>query len=347
MRVLIIYDHVGDEASPDHADALVQARAIASAIEQLGHEWMTLGVTLDLEATRDAVARLQPDLVFNLVESLGGSARLIHAVPALLDDMRVLYTGATSDMQFITSHKTLAKSILREAGISTPRWMTMESLQRNAASINRQERWLIKALWEHASIGLNEHSLVIASDADALRGEIASRLDAIGGSGFAEAYIDGREFNVAMLADAQNHRPEVLPVAEIAFIDPDKWGQRPRIVNYACKWDEDSFEYHHTGRRFDFESTDHALIESLKAIAGACWDLFDLRGYARVDFRVDCAGKPWVLEVNTNPCLSPDAGFAAALERGGVPYEQAIGRIIEDAVRADRIRCSVLQAPSN
>ena len=70
----------------------------------------------------------------------------------------------------------------------------------------------------------------------------------------------------------------------------------------------------------------------MKAIAVDCWHTFGLRGYARVDFRVDAGGRPWVLEINTNPCLSPDAGFAAALERAGIAFDQAIERIVADAL---------------
>jgi D-alanine-D-alanine ligase len=52
-----------------------------------------------------------------------------------------------------------------------------------------------------------------------------------------------------------------------------------------------------------------------------------MRGYARVDFRVDAAGRPWVLEVNANPCLSPDAGFMAAAERAGLTVTDVIAMI--------------------
>jgi D-alanine-D-alanine ligase len=65
-----------------------------------------------------------------------------------------------------------------------------------------------------------------------------------------------------------------------------------------------------------------------------CWRRFDLNGYARVDFRVDAELQPWILEVNVNPCLSPDAGFAAALERAGIDYASAIQRIVEAAIAA-------------
>jgi len=71
-------------------------------------------------------------------------------------------------------------------------------------------------------------------------------------------------------------------------------------------------------------------LENLARIALECWRAFELKGYARVDFRVDQEGRPWVLEVNANPCLSPDAGFAAAAERAAVPYSHVIARIVAD-----------------
>lgn len=351
MRVLIMYDHIGDEATPDQADALTQARAIAAALEKLGHEWMTLGVTLDLEAVREAVSRLNPDLVFNLVESLGGAGRLLHTVPALLDVMGVPYTGASAEAQFVTSHKTLAKELLFAAKIPTPDWTTMAKLRRNAALDTAHavagERWILKSLWEHASVGIDASSVITTNSPAVMLRELEQRLDQLGGDGYAEEYIDGREFNVALLGRGSEvapgvWAPQALPPAEIAFRNLDQWGARPRIVNYDCKWNEQSFDYHNTERVFEFPEEDQPLLERLVGIAKACWIIFDLRGYARVDFRVDSAGEPWVLEVNTNPCLSPDAGFAATLERHGMDYAEAIARILDDVpTRADRTTSTV------
>ena len=123
--------------------------------------------------------------------------------------------------------------------------------------------------------------------------------------------------------------PEVLPPAEIIF--EGYTDAMPRIVDYRAKWDETAYAYHHTPRRFDFKPSDQSLLNHLEDLAIRCWHRFGLTGYARVDFRVDAAGAPWVLEVNANPCLSLDAGFAAALARAGIPYEGAIGRILDDA----------------
>ena len=66
----------------------------------------------------------------------------------------------------------------------------------------------------------------------------------------------------------------------------------------------------------------------LAALAFECWRLFGLRGYARVDFRVDREGRPWILEVNANPCLSADAGYMAAAAEAGLEPEEVVRRIL-------------------
>ena len=151
-----------------------------------------------------------------------------------------------------------------------------------------------------------------------------ARCEALGGACLAEAYIDGREFNLSLLADEGG--PEVLPPAEIRFdgYPPGK----VRVVGYRSKWKEGTFEFANTPRTFEFPAEDVPLLSQLKELARRCWKIFDLRGYARVDFRVDGEGRPWILEVNANPCLSPDAGFSAATLRAGLTFPDVLCRII-------------------
>jgi D-alanine-D-alanine ligase len=77
----------------------------------------------------------------------------------------------------------------------------------------------------------------------------------------------------------------------------------------------------------------------LEQMAKKCWQVFGLGGYARIDFRVDADGQPWILEINANPCLSPDAGFAAAVKQSGLTFAEAVGRILSDATAADTTPC--------
>ena len=114
---------------------------------------------------------------------------------------------------------------------------------------------------------------------------------------------------------------------------------KPRMVGYRAKWVEGSFEYGNTPRRFEFPPEDAGLLRSLVSLSRECWRVFDLRGYARVDFRVDASGRPWVLEINTNPCISPDAGFMAAAERDGLSIEDVVRRIVADATSGGDRRC--------
>jgi len=120
---------------------------------------------------------------------------------------------------------------------------------------------------------------------------------------------------------------EVLPVAEILFEGLE--ANAPKIVDFDAKWTPDSRAYNGTPRRFGLERNEPELAKQLKKLALACWNLFGLSGYARFDFRVDPTGKPFVIDVNPNPFLAPDAGFAAAAAEAGFSYQDLIGRIVE------------------
>lgn len=323
MKVVILYGEVAAGAAADEQDALVQVEAIASALRQLDHLPVALPFSLDLQGTLDALQQMQPVLVFNIVESVAGQGRLIHFAPALLDALRLPYTGARTDAIFLTSNKLLAKQWMESADIPTPRWFAWPDLQREAPVA--ADRYIIKSVWEHASVGLSEDSIITAADSATLRAALGKQQQFLGGEGFIEAYIEGREFNLALLAG--DHGPEMLPPAEIDFEGYP--AGKSKIVDYRAKWEEQSAEYRQTVRRFTFPPEDGALLQRLQTLARRCWELFALRGYARVDFRVDAAGAPWVLEINTNPCLSPDAGFAAATQQAGLAYTQVIDRILK------------------
>ena len=105
------------------------------------------------------------------------------------------------------------------------------------------------------------------------------------------------------------------------------------IVDFAAKWDVDAASYHLTPRKFGLEAREPELAGEIERLTRACWDAFEMAGYARVDFRVDAKGAPLILEVNANPCLAPDAGFAAAAHRAGLSYDGVIAAIVAAAVR--------------
>jgi D-alanine-D-alanine ligase len=323
MRVAILHGAVPEDAPEDERDVLVETEAIAAALARLGHDTCQLTFDIDLRETIARLGAARPELVFNLVESVDGRGSLIHFAPAVLDFLGIRYTGASTEAQFLTSNKLVAKRLLRGAGIATPAWMAAG--QTGGEEIGAGQATIIKSVWEHASVGLDEDSVLVPAVAGQLRQELERRCSRLGGACFAEAFVEGREFNLSVLAGP--HGPEVLPPAEISF-DAYPEGKR-RVVGFKAKWDEASFEYQHTPRRFDFVG-EEALVAELADAAVRCWRLFELRGYARVDFRVDHAEQPWVLEINTNPCISPDAGFMAAAGRAGLTIDQVVQRILAD-----------------
>ena len=334
MRVTIVHNAVADDDAPDERDVLVQAEAVQAALRALGHEPGTLPCTLDLSEVKRRLTDLRPDLIFNIVESLDGKGRLIHVIPFLLDALNVPYTGACAEAMCLTSHKVLAKQRLAAAHLPTPPWIgpwpddvpNLPPAGLDPAGMP-DGKWIVKSVWEHASIGLDEKTHLLCDHADGAATLLRERAPRLGGACFAERFIDGREFNLALLAAPGG--PQVLPPAEILF--EGYADQALKIVGYRAKWDSDSYEFHHTPRRFDFPPEDAALLARLRDLALQCWRLFGLNGYARVDFRIDAAGRPWILEINANPCLSPDAGFAAALDAGGISYAGAVERILSDA----------------
>lgn len=327
MKILVLHDELSPDARPDELDTLVQANAVTHALRELGHEPSRLGFTLNLKRMAEAIGELQPDCVFNLVESVAGQGRLIHLATALLDSLALPYTGGGNEAMFVTSCKTMCKQVLAAAGIPTPRWFTPAMLNSHVGPMTG--RYILKSVWEEASVGLEDDSVQDFDSPAKLRDELLARRERLGGQAFAEAYIEGREFNLSMLCDGNAVR--VLPPAEIQFVGYA--ADKPRIVGYSAKWRDDTHEYHNTPRTFDFADADRALLGDLIRIAEQCWRLVGLRGYARVDFRVDNTGRPWVLEINSNPCLSPDAGFMAAVGRAGIAFNELVRRLIEDAKR--------------
>lgn len=334
MRIAILHNAVAAQASAADQDVLVQVKVVGEALAELGHQATPLPVTLDLASAAHQVRRLEPDLVFNLVESLSGSDWLSGIVPAMLTSLSVPYTGSPIEACIQSADKLLAKQRLAEVGLPTPPWMAADRAG-GPLRLHPHDNgpfpssWILKSITEHASFGLDEDCVLYQLSRDQLVGRLAQHAAKLGRECFAEAYVEGREFNLSVLAGPDG--PQVLAPAEIDFSAFP--AGKVRVVGQRAKWEQGSFEFENTPRRFDFPASDQPLLDELRRLAVAAWDLFRLAGYARVDFRVDGQGRPWILEVNSNPCLSPDAGLAAAISQSGMSFKDAVTRVIEDAIR--------------
>lgn len=312
MRVLVLTSPEGTADRPDTADTRVQAEQVTACLRALGHEAFATPYPWghDFQSFRT----FAPELVFNLVEDVPEGPDQLHAVTRFLDRRDVPCTGAGTEALRLLGNKLVMKAHLRAAGLPV------------AAALGEAgdgARYIVKSAVEHASLGIDPTNVVTGTATALLT--IADRERQFGGAWFAEAYVDGREFNVAVLDG------EVLPIAEIAFTGHR--GDLPKIVGYAEKWHTGSAAYAATPRIFP--SREEPLFSDLARLARAAWDLFGLTGYARVDFRVDPSGAPCILEVNANPCLAADAGFCAAAAERGLTQADVVARLLQAALRPD------------
>jgi D-alanine-D-alanine ligase len=357
MHIAFLYNEATEDPALTAEEEQPTLSPVVAAIGRLGHSVSCVAATLDLSAVRRKLERIRPDLVFNRVESLGGSDAMMAAVPLLLETKQIPYTGCSSEALAATASKLSVKQRLARAGLPTPPWVASDGRLRAAdrdsttrwRTAGRVRRFIVKSVYEHASFRLNDESLLDSPDRAAVKWAIRRCNKEFGRPFFAEQFIEGREFNLSVIGE----KPEVLPPAEIDFSALPSG--KPHIVNRDAKCDATTYEYHHTPRRFDFPASDRSLVNRLRQLAAECACLFNVNGYARVDFRCDEQGEPWILEVNSNPCVSPNAGFMAAMEQAGYSYDEAVQRLLDDALsrgnalrpRSGKLRAQRLEASAS
>lgn len=323
--IVVAHNPVGEDAPEDERDVLVQVQEVSNALKVLGFDPVSVPFELCGNTFKESMQQLNPACIFNLVESVDGDARLIHLAPAYFDHLGIPFTGASDQAMLITTNKVLSKKLMALNHIPTPAWIVPG--HEPVLMPDFPGTYIIKAFWQEASVGIDRASIVTAENPEELEHLIQQRSHQLGFECFAEQYIEGREFNISLLA--RDGGPCILPVSEIRFhLSEDT----PNIVDYQAKWHQESEEYQGTVRCFDFPAHDSTLIEALDSIALACWKCFELKGYNRVDFRVDSQGRPFVLEINANPCISPDSGFVASAQQAGLTYPMIVERILLDAI---------------
>ncbi|WP_051617223.1 D-alanine--D-alanine ligase family protein [Desulfonatronovibrio hydrogenovorans] len=325
MQLIVLTSSFSSRARSDQADNLVQAGMVVEALTSLGHEVSMISATLDMESLSRQLSMLNPGLVFNLVEEINGRGNFIHFAPAVLESMNIPFTGNGHSAMVTTSDKLLAKKVMLAHHILTPHWLTAEEVDQNKSIKGGA---LVKSAWEHGSFGLETSCVFKDFSKDKIEKQIKKLRKRHGGVWFVEKYVPGREINVSILDKPDG--PVILPVAEIVFSDQSL--KTARIVGYKAKWNPGSKEEQCLSREFISGKENQKLIRQVSDIALHCWEVFEMSGYARVDFRVDSKGIPLVLEINANPCLSPDAGFMAAAQEAGFSPDQVIQCIVQSGL---------------
>jgi len=315
-RCLIIYNEPAPDALPDELDVLDQVNFINETLQSLGYQVECRGITDNFFSEIGEIAEEEFDFVFNLVESVGKKAEILYFIPGLLNMNHIPYTGCPVEATFITASKVLARKIMKANGIPVAGGYRVSE----ASQLVPGKKYILKPVWEDGSLGITEESVFTfnGTPPEILRGKNDRHW-------FIEEFIEGREFNVSVKAGPDG--PEMLPPAEMLFEDyPD---DIPRIVSYKAKWVADTFQYENSRRNFPGNLSEK-LMNNLRDAVNGCWHTFGLKGYARVDMRVDADENVYVLEVNANPCISPDSGFISAAVYAGYTHQEIIRHIIND-----------------
>jgi D-alanine-D-alanine ligase len=311
-HAIILHNPIDADSKEDELDVLNQAELIEKALTFLGYTYERMAFSLNIQDLMNNINEKQPDIVFNLVETVNNTGRLSFIAPAALESMGIKFSGSGTEAIFTTTDKVICKTLLRTNRIETPDWAKVTS------EIKPDKIYLTKPIAEDGSVGIEDNVLLPGNE-----------IRTIPKGSFAEEYIHGREFNISVIGGKEGSM--VLSPAEMCFNNYSE--SMPRILGYKAKWEENSFEYKNTTRSFNFEEQDFRLLEDLRVIAQSCWQIFGLRGYARVDVRVGNDNISKVIEINANPCIAPDSGFIAACKEAGLSETEVIKRIIEDAGR--------------
>jgi D-alanine-D-alanine ligase len=320
------------DAPADVADVAQAAVDVENSLRVAGYQARC--VPLDGAAPLRAIVRgvealrtARTDLVFNLCEAIGGRSAHEPLLPHLLELAGLPYTGSGPVGLGLALRKDRARLLLAGAGVPIPAGMQYDEVPRRAPPLTFP--LFCKLAGEDASVGIDAGSVV--HNFHALARRIDVLLARYSGPILVEEFIPGREIYVSLVGPG----PFALPPHEIDFSAMP--AECPPIVTYAGKWDPSSPES--LGSQPVRARRLGRLGPELAAIARRAFSALDLSDYARVDFRVDVAGRPFVIDVNPNCDLSTGAGMARAAAFAGWSHAQLVDRICRSALaRARRTR---------
>ena len=307
------------EDKPTEADVL-------GCLEKLGHQVESLAVFDDISAIVDKVKTFSPNVVFNLSESVYHDRAHEPNLAALLELIKVPYTGAGVEALLLCKDKALAKQILAYHRIRVARFV----VSHRRHPLRRLRRFIypafVKPVGEESSDGISMASFArCEEEAIARAGFIHDKFKS---DALIEEYIEGRELYLSVMMCGR--RAHVFPARELFFDQvPD---DAPKFATFKAKWD-DAYRKKwgiHNGPAKDLTPEVEAKLAEL---AKKVCRLLRIRGHGRVDVRLRPDGEIVVLEANPNPSLAEEDDFAQSASMAGIPYDCLIQKLL-DAARA-------------
>ena len=307
----IITEPPDAEAEFDDPDTIV---ALKNALEAGNYEFELF------EANEELPVKLienKPDIVFNIAEGITGRGREAH-VPAILNYLRIPFTGSDETSMCIALDKALAKRLLASYNILTPKYKVFN--EDTPFSIDGLA-WplIVKPNAEGSGKGISGISVV--SDAAELHRVLLEKSEVYKQDMLVEEYIRGREFTAGVLGNGNNTR--VFPPMEIIFSDKETG-----IYSYEVKR---NFRKH---VKYECPPNLHSDIQAeIEKTAAKIFHVMKCRDCARIDFRLSPEGRVYFIEINPLPGLTPGySDFPILAEFCGIDYISLIQSILNSAL---------------
>ena len=294
--------------SPERAVSLVSGEHVTAALREIGYD----AILLATDTANDVVPALaEIDTVFNV---LHGGAGEDGTIALLLDVLGVSYPGSRPQACARAMDKPRAKDILSRNAVPVPPGNVYSGNQDTAAfCADARAQYdlplVIKPCNQGSSIGVH-----IVVDGNALI-ERARETRAQFGMFLIEKYIPGRELTAGILRTEDGE--EVLPLVEIV--------PKEEFFNYSAKYDEGMTEF------IVPALLDEQTTEEIKRVSLAAHRALRCSGYSRVDIRLAPDGTPYILEVNTNPGMTPMSDLPRAAAAAGIDFPSLVQMMLKTA----------------
>lgn len=328
LKVLLLYDDAKPlEEGAKYSEVLkaseMKAEAhVFEALQRLGHDVRLLAVTDSVESIVKEVKEHSPDVVFNQAEQFCGDSIQEKNIMGLLEMLQVPYTGTGSIGLMLCKNKALTKKILTHHRIKTPDFHVFPKGTRVYAPKKLKYPMIVKPLREEASCGISMNSWV--DNPKSLIERIQFVHESMNQDVIVEEYVEGRELYVGVLG---NHRPQVFPPREMVFENMPE--EEPKIATFKAKWDEKYREK--WGIKNKFANLPEQVLKKIDRLSRNVFHYLYLRGYARLDLRLNSKNEGVVIEVNPNPFIAKDEDFAKAAAKAGFEYDLLIQKILHYA----------------
>lgn len=325
MKVALVANRTRERVITDHGRPSPEAygpatlQMVFDALSAAGHEVAEVEGDMDMLYTLErwfgsgAPAGRLPGLVFNMAYGIQGDSRYTH-VPAMLEMAGVPYTGAGPLGHAISLDKVVTKDLIQQAGVPTPAYAVMGAPGSGPGGL--RPPLVVKPRHESTSFGLQLVRRL---------GELPAAVDEVveqyRQEALVEEYVEGREVSIGLLG---NDPPELLPPVELDFAGrelhlmtlDDKYHRAPAEPVKVCP-----------------AALPPDLLRRLNELALRTFRACHCRDYARVDFRIDSAQRPYVLEINSMASLGASGSFVLGAGTAGYTYAALVERIVAVAVR--------------